>query len=273
MTTDESTEPEARDLPDADSSREGAVMLVVMLILLVATASAAVAVHTTQSELHAAGQERLALQTRYVSEVAIMTTTSWIDQLGDDFQGIWDRWATKPAPDLTRYGEAPFTADTRHNAIRTGEYEQTGLPQYIQPPLWLGGGAAGSGGGGGGGSGGASAPADPSGIGTFGPRQAYGLPSDPTSGQFLGYTVDVTDCVQAPPAYTPGMQIGSNAGLVPTQFYCTLTARGRVVLPGAPAQRGWTFGGSIYNQDPFMCAQDSRATILTPIMWVQNPNH
>lgn len=270
MTTDESTESEPRALPFGSSSREGAVMLVVMLILLVATASAAVAVHTTQSELHAAGQDRLAMQTRYVSEVAIMTTTSWIDQLGDDFQGIWDSWSTKPAPDLTRFGEPPLTPNVRHNAIRTGEYEQIAMPappngQFIKPPLWLGGGSSGTGG--------SAAPADPSGIGTFGPRQAYGLPSDATSGQFLGYTVDVTDCVQAPPALTPGMQIGGRAGLVPTQFYCTLTARGRVVLPGNAAQRQWTFGGSIYNQDPFMCAQDSRATILTPTMWVQNPNH
>jgi hypothetical protein len=273
MTTRQSTERETGVPVHERSSREGAVMLVVMLILLVATASAAVAVHTTQSELHAAGQDRLALQTRYVSEVAITATASWIDQLGEDFQGVLDKWSARPAPDLTRFGEPALTAETRHNALRTGAYEQSGLPQYVKSPVWLGGGSAGSGTGGAGGSSGSSAPVDPSGIGTFGPRQAYGLPSDPTSGQFLGYTVDVTDCVAAPPAYTPGMPIGGQGGLVPQQLYCTLTARGRVVLPGNPAQRQWTFGGSTYNQDPFMCAQDSRATILTPVMWMQNPNH
>jgi len=251
--------------------------LVVMLIILVATASAAVAVHTTQSELHAAGQDRLALQTRYVSETAMMTTVSWIDLLGDDLQGVFDRWSTRPAPDMTRYGELPLTIDTRHLALRTFEIEQTttggtgNTPVFMQAPISLP--SAGTGGSGGG-SGGSSAPSDPDSIGSFGPRQAYGFPSDPASGSFVGYAVDMNDCVTAPPAYTPGVPIGhSNDGTVPRQLYCTLTARGRVVLPGAAAQRQWSFGASIYNQDPFACAQDSRATILTPTIWVPNPNH
>ncbi len=246
--------------------REGAVMLVVMLILMVATASAAVAVHTTQSELHAAGQDRMALQARYVSEAAIVTTTAWVDRAGfsGDLLKIWLRWQNAAPPDLTVFGEAPLLASDRHYAARTHEAEQIELLTANEvAPLSLPSANAGIG-----------TPVDPAGLGSFGPRQAYVLPQDATSGQFIGYVVDLTDCIPAPTASTPGNQLNSTSGgLVPVQFYCVLTAHGRLALPGAPSTRKWTFGAAVYNQDEFASAHDSRATLLTPTMMMPNPNH
>src|SRR5690349_7281006 len=58
----------------ARRQREGAVMLVVMLFLMIATASAAISVRSTQSELESAGQDRIAHQTRSSAEAAMMAT-------------------------------------------------------------------------------------------------------------------------------------------------------------------------------------------------------
>lgn len=248
-------------------------MLVVMLILMVATVSAAVSVRTTQAELHAAGQDRLAMQTAYVSEAAIMTTTAYVDKIGDEggFLDLWTYWQGQGAPTMQEYGEPALTTDTRHNAVRLSQTEELKGQQTNEvPPLSNAVAATGTGGGGtgggGSGSGGGGAPVDPTGVGSFGPNQAYGLVS---SAGYAGYVVDLTDCVPAPAALSPGTQIGGQQTLKPQQFYCVLTARGRLQLNGATSStRTWTFGASTYTQDAFMTSHDSRATIITPTMWV-----
>jgi hypothetical protein len=243
--------------------QEGAVMLVVMLILLVVTAGAAVSVHTTQSELQAAGQERMALQTQYVAESAIMTTTAYIDQIGNgiEMQQLWAKSnAPAPPPDMTDYGEPSVNPNNRHHAMRIrgsqalAYHEGAGpqVPAVTQPaPPMQGGGAVDQS---------AALFVDPQGLGSFGPRQAYGLAREATS--TIGFVVDVTDCMKAPAVLTPGAQIGG--AVAEAQYNCVLTARGRVQLPGASVTRAWTFGAATYNQDMFMSAHDARATLLTP---------
>jgi hypothetical protein len=123
-------------------------MLVVMMVLLVATASAAVSVHSTQSELRAAGHHRQAIQTRYVSEAAMMTTISWIDQLGQsgDWQTIMDEWkAPNPPPQMWHFAEpkycilnnacTPTEEAGRHHAMSVWQDQQEALSTLITPPL------------------------------------------------------------------------------------------------------------------------------------------
>jgi hypothetical protein len=62
--------------------REGAVMLVVMVMLLVSTATAIVAVHGTTYEIRASGHFRQAMQTQYVAETGLMASLTWVDSVG-----------------------------------------------------------------------------------------------------------------------------------------------------------------------------------------------
>jgi hypothetical protein len=276
---------QSRQLPRAPRARrrrraqrrrqEGAVMLVVMLVLMVATASAAVSVNTIQSEMHSAGNERVALQTRYLAETAMMTTISWIEMLADNGQLLptWESdWQNaRPVmgyyaePEIVAAGAARTTMEVQ-DALVTNNAEITPVNAAAAPTASGSGGSGGSGGtsgsGGSGGSGGSTADY----LGSFGPRQGYRLPEG-------GYVVDITDCHVAPSAGTPGAPIGGGPGSQQIiQLYCSVTARGRLVLPetaGAEVERRWTFGATTYEQRVYASSsQDSRALILTPEMMV-----
>jgi hypothetical protein len=263
----------------ARKRQEGAVMLVVMLILMIATASAAISVQSTASEINASGQERVAVQSRYASEAAMMSTISWIDLLGNSGQwvGVLQFWAGQTAPPamLPNYAEPAIPPNNRHMASRSTMQQQLALPRANGeiPPLSEaeatgtggGGGASGSGAGGSTGSGGSTAPAafsDP--VGSFGPRQAYGPQPE-------GYVVDINDCAQAPSGLSPGAPVGGGTGsLKVAQFYCVLTAHVRIGLPAGGGSEHWEFGNAAlsYDKDRFENEHDSRATILTPQMLV-----
>ena len=58
-------------------AREGAAMLIVMLVLLMTTGVAVFAVHTTTAEIRAAGAARQALQTQYVAESGLMSAVAY----------------------------------------------------------------------------------------------------------------------------------------------------------------------------------------------------
>ncbi len=66
----------------ADRRQEGAAMLFVMLVLLVATATAAISVQSTNFELRASGYARRAAQTAHVAESALVTTLGVVDRAG-----------------------------------------------------------------------------------------------------------------------------------------------------------------------------------------------
>jgi hypothetical protein len=270
-------------------------MLVVLLIIMVATASAALSVRTTHSELQAATSNRVGLQARYASEAAIMTTIAWIDMLGDSgqFLQIWREWEANDPPNMSKVGEPSLTADTRHHATRTSMKMQMalqadatfGCPTTCAKPLnpavsesgaagsggggtgggGTGGGTGGTGGGGtgggtGGSGGGAGTSAAPDPFGSFGPYQAYEPADD--------YFVDINDCMLAPSAAVPGAPIGGGPGsLKVVQFHCTVTAHGRIDVPNAPG-RNWTIDAQTYTQSATAATHESRATILTPQMIV-----
>lgn len=60
---------------------DGAAMLIVMLILLMATSTAVFAVHATTSEIRASGHMRRSMQTEYVGETGATAAMAWVDQV------------------------------------------------------------------------------------------------------------------------------------------------------------------------------------------------
>jgi len=221
-------------------------MLIVLLIIMVATAAATVSVSSTQSEMQATGQERIALQTRYVAETAIVATEAWLNGIGNaGFEQFWNNWtaAGAAAPDMSHYPEPPYAAGTAARATMleqralslvaasevpalTGEMVDDGDPATWEDP-----------------------------VGAFGPNQAYALPAD------TGYVVDFVECPLAPAAMTPGSPLGGGPGAARAHI-CTVTARGRLEV--ATDERQWTIGATNFAQRVFASAHDSRAVVLTP---------
>ncbi len=68
---------------------EGAVMLIVMLILLMSTATAIYAMHSTSYEVRAAGHARSAMQTEVVGETGLNATAAWADAITPQNMLTW----------------------------------------------------------------------------------------------------------------------------------------------------------------------------------------
>lgn len=243
-------------------------MMVALLILLVGTASAAVAVNATQAELRSAGRARLGQQGRYASEAAMMTSISYIDLTfrSGDWQQMWETWdAAAAPPEMHHYGEAEVDPVNRHHASRMTHKSQTVTQETYEytplsnPQAAGAGGASGAGAGGAGGAaGGGGAAPDP--VGNLGPRSAYQFPLADAD---AGYTVDLTDCFRAPSAMVPGETTSS------VQFYCSLTARARLAPPNPSPPNVFSLPGGDYLQEPFTTRFRSRATIITPPVLLQ----
>lgn len=62
--------------------QQGAAMLIVMLVLLMATAIAVFSVHATSYEIRAAGHMRRAMQTQHVAESGAIGALAWVDRWG-----------------------------------------------------------------------------------------------------------------------------------------------------------------------------------------------
>jgi hypothetical protein len=238
--------------------REGAVMMVVLLILMVATASAALSIRTTQSEIQSAGQNRLAVQSHYASEAAMVSMFSYIDALGSaQLCDFWANAATLPTPEMVAYGE-PEIIGSRRFASRAWASNLAGIQDPNTDHPVLSNAVATNPNSGSGGSGGAGGSTGSDKLGSFGPRQAYGLPPRADD----AFAIDFTDCFEAPGSMNAGAQL--NGQPTEKRFFCTLTAHARIQMAAAVGSRVWTFGTVEYRQDPLLRAHDSRATILTP---------
>jgi hypothetical protein len=251
--------PRARRSGARHRRQEGAALLVIMLIILITTAAAAVSVQNTTTEMRAAGQERLLTQARYSAEAAMQATLAWLDLVGNDgsFLGLWQTWQATPPPEMRMYSGGHQILNTlqgRHMAARTLQATQAMLPQVISPV-----------------SGPNTTLPIPDFTGSFGPSQPYSM--DP-------YVVDITDCFEAPKTMLVGGAVNIGPGaLVPTQFYCTLTVRGRISMTDAlgnpvGAAVTWDLPGGLNGQvqDRSGAAHDTRATILTPSMLLPSSN-
>lgn len=248
--------------------QEGAVMLVVMLLLMMATAAAAMSVQATQYELQAAGNERQALQTRYISETVAMTTVSWFDKVfdpvtGGGFTRFYDTCTSQAPPAMWRYGQ-PEVDTTTQSACRLSWLGMRMIdPQTatevgpLSTPV----------------SASQTVPegqATPDYLGSLGPRQAYRpqLAFNPAQGPDF-----VTDIVCRPEIVEAGTVVaGSTTGTRTRRYYCVVTARASTVQPGIdanpaaldPLERGWALSGQTVQQNPFSTYHEMRMTLLTP---------
>ena len=249
-------------------SEEGAVMLIVLLVLLTATTLAATSLQTTQFELRSAGYNRAAVQTEYVSEAAAMTTFSWVDATAMDksFMLHLQAWNNSDPPPMGVFGEPEIPSDNRRNSNRTQWIQQKALMHYTMPPITRSGFVNGT-------------FADP--IGTLGPRSTYlpgiqVVPGSPGADE-ANYVVDMYDCRQLPNTATVGYQVnqGGSGTLHEVQFYCVVTSRGRSYVPyptsttnlpskkwSVPNGAGLNSGAFIVNR--FTMAHDARGTLVTP---------
>ena len=234
-------------------SEEGAVMLVVMLILLTATAMAVVSLQTTQFELRAAGYNRVALQTQYVSEACANTSIAWVDATSGDgsfIAQINSFHAPSLPPPMLKFGEPNIDPSTRRDANRTEWLQQKRLTNVLMQPI--------------------TKPGTTDGVtdlvGTFGPRSTYVPGTDDIDHPGdTAYTTDLYDCRQLPNTVTAGSLVnylGSGA-VHPVQYYCVITSHGRAFVPGAPAKT-WTLPDGNYVANRFSMGHDSRGTIVTP---------
>jgi hypothetical protein len=232
-------------------------MLVVMLILMTATAMAAVSLQSTQYELRASGYNRAALQTQYVSEAAAETTLAWVDATAMDhgFMQHLAAWnLSLGGPDMRLFGEPALTASNRRDANRTQWRQQALLTNTFMPPI--------------------TRPTEGNlqdATGTFGPRSPYfpGVFDENAQAPApTDYVVDMYDCRQLPNTGTAGSQVnqGGSGTLRPFQYYCVVTARGGAYVPGAPSKT-WTLQGVPYRVWRLAMRHDSRGTIVTPPMF------
>lgn len=231
---------------------EGAALFVVMLIIVVSTALAAVSVRNTTSEARAIGRELMIVHARYAAEAALATTIAWFDIIGNTptFLQLWEAWGAMPPPDMTGFTGGHVIANnaSRHMAARTVQAQQMALGPTVLPISDANAGAA-----------------IPDVTGSFGPNQRYVA---------MPYAVDITDCSLAPATLSQGNQVNASAsGQTPRQFYCVLTARGRLVIPNAQGRNmTWTVGPNVpILQERSGVAHDARASILTPSVLMPTP--
>lgn len=240
---------------------EGAVMLVVMLILMVGTAAAAMSVQSTQYELQAAGHERQALQARYLAESTMLTTAAWFDKVfdpvtGGGFTRFYGDCTSRAAPEMWRYGQPEVDTSTqpacrlswlamKQIAIATrSAYEvdpsSKAVPVTQSPPTMT-----------------------PDYLGSFGPRQAYQPEANANEGNVPDFVVDLV-CRQE--GFSPGSVVAGGTRSTRTRrYYCVVTARARSELPGVTQTRNWSLPGSVtYAQNPFSTYHEMRMTLLTP---------
>ena len=236
-------------------------MLVVMLLLMMGTAAAAMSVQATQYELQAAGNERQALQTRYVAETVSLTTVTWFDKVfdpntGGGFTRFYDTCTSQAPPGMWRYGQ-PEVDTTTQSACRLSwlsmraidpqastEVGPLSTPVSITQTVTQG-------------------QATPDYLGSLGPRQAYrpqlAFP-DPNLGPDF-----VTDIVCRPEVVEAGTVVAGGTTTTRTRrYYCVVTARAGTQLAAAAMNRSWSVSGQTFAQNAFSTYHEMRMTLLTP---------
>lgn len=117
-------------------------MLAVMLILLMATATAAISVQATGFEMRASGHGRRAMQAKLVSEAGLALTVSRIDVLGAasveaSFKALEKNAAADPAtyiPDGTAFNEPRCSYPGDNGCNRFGHYfDSSSLTDFREP--------------------------------------------------------------------------------------------------------------------------------------------
>jgi len=244
--------------------REGAVMLIVLLIVLTATTLAATSLQSTQFELRNSGYNRAALQTQYVAEAAAMASLAWIDatSLDRSFMRHVEQMS-EDVPSMSQFGEPEIIRTNAANANRLQWVYQQALTTNTVPPLTFPG---------------FQNATFTDAYGTLGPRSTY-VAGIQMNDNVVGtnYVVDLYDCRRLANTGTVGYQVnqGGSGTIQYFQLYCVVTSRGRTYVPypgGAAARptKTWTIRGVStdvpYVVNRFTMAHDSRGAVITPPM-------
>lgn len=90
--------------------REGVALLIVMFIILMATATAYFAIHATAFEVRASGHVRQSMQTQYVAETGAVAALAWVDRQGPVAlqRAIRKTNQTYGAPPMDKFNEPPI---------------------------------------------------------------------------------------------------------------------------------------------------------------------
>lgn len=202
-------------------------MLVVMLVLLVVTASATLAVYSSQFEIRASGQQRQAMQSRQVAFTGLNTATSTIEMRGGarmlEYQmhrapmPVGTRLAPEEPPVAPIAGQPPMS-DSNVRFVST---------DFVVGRLSL-----------------VDRTADPTRFGVLG-YEPY-------------FVVDVNDGCNVPATFVGGAggsRVDGN-GVRLNYFMTTVTSRGRLARTGVMDTRGGASSGL------FTAAEASRASHL-----------
>lgn len=177
----------------------GAAMLVVMLVLLVVTASATLAVYSTQFEIRATGQQRQAMQAQMVAEAGLVAATATIEMTGG---ARVLRWRMQRAPRPTPTWLSPEDPPLSPMNNQSERFLSTDLVPGLTPNVRF-----------------ATTDTSATALSAFEPR----------------YIVDVNDGYNVLPTFVgqaAGTRVDGN-GTVQLQFYvATITSRGRLVRNG-----------------------------------------
>lgn len=206
-----------------DHAEGGAAMLVVMMVLLVVTASATLAVYSTQFEIRATGHQRQAMQTSAVAESGLVAATTTIEMVGGARVLRWRMERAPRAPGTRLSAEDP-PLGTMNN--QTERFLSSDLMPGTAPNVRL-----------------ATTDAAGFALSAFEPR----------------YIVDINDGYNVLPTFVgraAGTRVDGN-GTVQLQFYvATLTSRGRMVRNGLLDANGG------YASGVFTLAEAGRANHL-----------
>jgi len=225
-------------------------MLVVMMVLLMGTVGATIAMDATRNGLRSAAHQRTGIQTKYMAEAVLLSAIARVDILGGaGFQAEYiDPWKTKPPPIMTGFGEPSIVPVQDHDTARMYAEALCANPHADEgPPAQVAGAPA-------------SVPTTvctPDGTdlsGTIGPGNAW---------EPLRYLVDIYDCA-AVSSLIPGEAQGKTA----ESLRCVLTARARSGVAAAVSlpqtTRDWNMSGGTYYQSTHQAAHDAQAVIFTP---------
>ncbi len=186
------------------------VMLVVLLVLLAVTASATLAVYSTQFELRAVGHQRQAMQAEMVAEAGLVAASTTVEMTGG---ARVLRWRMERAPRMVGTRLSPEDPPLTAMNNQTERMLSTELVPGLTPNVRY-----------------ASTDASAMGLSAFEPR----------------YIVDISDGFNTLPTFVgqaAGTRVDGN-GTIQLRYYAAVfTSRGRIVRSGIVDASGGYTGG------------------------------
>lgn len=108
-------------------------MLIVLMVLLMTTATATLAIHSTSTEIRAAGHARQAVQAEYLAQGGAYAAVSYVDAL--KAQGSLTQYLQTDVDDTDRLGPSEVTVMQDSNALRIAMDDFNGFMGVVSPPV------------------------------------------------------------------------------------------------------------------------------------------